>query len=141
MGYLVDTNVFCESVKPRPNESVLQWLSDHERELHLSTITIAEIRRGIERLDEGKRKEDFKEWLSQINTSMKGNILGFNRSVAHVWGQMQGQLDRQGIRLAAFDGLIAATAVRYGLKVVTRNVKNFQLAPIEVVNPFPDTAD
>jgi len=136
MSYLVDTNVFSERLKPRPNRRVVSWLERHEAEIHVSTITIAEIRRGIERLPDGKRKERFGEWLSSITRTMHGSVLSFNRSVAHVWGQMQGRLDGEGITLAAFDGIIAATAIRHNLTVCTRNVRDFARAGIEVFNPF-----
>lgn len=59
MSYLVDTNVFSELAKPKPDARVVQWLRDHEHELYVSTITIGEIRRGIEGLPSGKKgKQD-----------------------------------------------------------------------------------
>lgn len=137
MDFLVDTNVFSEKLKRNPQAAVVQWLAENEANLFVSTITIAEIRRGIERLPQGRRREEFQSWLAEIGHTMKGSILGFNRSVAHVWGQMQGKLDSEGIRLAAFDGLIAATALRYDLTVVTRNTRDFENAPVRVLNPFP----
>ena len=139
MSFLVDTNVFSEKLKKDPHPDVFSWLADHESELFISTITIAEIKRGIERLPEGKRKEAFQAWLSEIGRVMKGSILSVNRSVAHTWGQMQGQLDKKGIQLAPFDGMIAATAVRYDLTVVTRNTKDFELASVRLLNPFDVT--
>ena len=56
MSYLVDTNVFSELAKSKPDSQVIEWLRDHEPELYLSTITIGELRRGIENLPAGKRK-------------------------------------------------------------------------------------
>jgi predicted nucleic acid-binding protein len=137
MDFLVDTNVFSEQLKRTPDAAVLEWLRENESKLFVSTITIAEIRRGIESLGERRRREEFESWLAQIGYTMKGSILSFNRSVAHVWGQMQGKLDTQGIRLSAFDGLIAATAVRYDLTVVTRNTRDFENAPVRLLNPVP----
>ncbi len=126
MSYLVDTNVFSEKLKPRPNEKVMACLAESESELFVSTLTIAEIRRGIERLPEGKRRDQFQQWLTTLSQTMAGSILSFNRAVAHTWGQMQGQLDLKGIKLSSFDGIIAATAIRHGLIVVTRNERDFQ---------------
>ncbi len=139
MNYLVDTNVFSEQLKPKPEVIVLDWLSENEAPLFVSTVTIAEIRRGIEGLPDGRRREQFQSWLSSINRTMRDSILSFTRSVAHVWGQMQGQLDRDGIRLSPFDGMIAATAIQRGLTVVTRNVKDFRHAPVRILNPFDDS--
>jgi predicted nucleic acid-binding protein len=137
MSYLVDTNVFCEKLKREPSDRVVSWISRHEPDLFISVITIAEIRRGIDRLPDGsKRRAELQTWLSGICHVMKGNILSLNRSIAHVWGQMQAELDRRGVILSSFDGLIAATAVRYDLTVVTRNIQNFRLAPVKILNPF-----
>ena len=119
MIYLVDTNVFSEMLKRRPNAGVLDWLREHEHHIAVSTITIAEIRRGIERLTDGKRRDDFEAWLGKICVSMRGNLLSFNRATAHVWGQMQGRLDAEGIRLSAVrhsdcrDGSTASANRRY----------------------------
>ena len=140
MSYLVDTNVFSEQLKPRPSRRVIRWLEENESEIYVSTITIAEIRRGIERLPEGKRKDRFSEWLSTITRTMRGSVLSFNRSVAHVWGQMQGRLDGEGITLSAFDSIIAATAIRHDLAVCSRNVRDFQRTGVTVINPFEDTS-
>ena len=136
MSFLVDTNVFSEKLKRKPDAAVVRWLAENEANLFVSTITIAEIRRGIERLPEGVRRDEFQQWLAQIGRTMKGSVLGFSRSVAHVWGQMQGQLDAKGIRLSPFDGLIAATAIRYDLVIVTRNARDFASAPVRLLNPF-----
>ena len=136
MNYLVDTNVFCEQLKQKPDPKVIQWLIDHESNLFVSTVTIAEIRRGIERLPDGKRKTEFGDWLQEFSHQMKGSLLSFNRSVTHIWGQMQGNLDQKGILIPQFDGIIAATAMRYNMPLVTRNVKDFKHAPIKVIDPF-----
>ena len=53
MSFLVDTNVFSEPAKPRPEKRVVAWLRQHESELYISAITIGELRRGIEQLPDG----------------------------------------------------------------------------------------
>ena len=136
MSFLVDTNVFSEKFKRRPNAKVVSWLAENESELFVSTLTIAEIRRGIERLPEGERRDQLQQWLASLSRTMAGSILSFNRAVAHTWGQMQGRLDKQGIKLSPFDGLIAATAMRHGLTVVTRNEHDFKNARVKTLNPF-----
>ena len=136
MSYLVDTNVFSELVKSKPDDMVVQWLRDHEPELYISTVTIGEIRRGIERLPSGKRKTGLLSWLKGLCNRMDGRILSFNTSTAHVWGQMVARCDKDGIMLPTADSQLAATAQRHGLMMVTRNVDDFKNAGVKLVNPF-----
>ena len=136
MSYLVDTNIFSEPVKPNPEPKVVEWLRSHERELYVSTVTIGEIRRGIERLPEGKRKTQLRAWLQTLCDCMKGRVLSFNTSTAHVWGQLKAKWDKAGISVPSLDSQIAATAQRHGLTVVTRNTSDFDKTGVKVLNPF-----
>lgn len=111
-------------------------LRKHERELYISTVTIGEIRRGIEHLPEGKRKTQLRAWLQSICDCMKGRVLSFNISTAHVWGQLKAKWDKAGIRVPSLDSQIAATAHRHGLTVVTRNTSDFDKSGVKVLNPF-----
>lgn len=136
MSYLVDTNVFSEPARPRPEAEVVAWLREHEAELYVSSITIGEIRRGIERLPDGKRKTQLRAWLTALCDCMRGRILSFNTSTAHVWGQLKAGWDRAGVAVPSLDSQIAATAQRHGLTVVTRNVTDFERTGVKVLNPF-----
>ncbi|MES2705751.1 MAG: type II toxin-antitoxin system VapC family toxin [Verrucomicrobiota bacterium] len=137
MSYLVDTNVFSEPVKPKPDPQVVEWLRKNESLLHVSTITIGELRRGIERLADGKRKAQLHQWLQAICECMKGRVLSFNASTAHVWGQMKAKWDRGGFVVPSLDSQLAATAHRYALTIVTRNTSDFQKTGVKLLNPFP----
>ncbi len=75
-------------MKTKPDDSVVKWLRDHEPELYIRTVTIGEIRRGIEGLSVGKRKAGLQTWLTDLCDRMAGRILSFNTSTAHVWGRM-----------------------------------------------------
>lgn len=141
MDYLVDTNVFSELVKSQPDASVVKWLRDHEHRLYISTLTIGEIRRGIEGLAAGKKKAGLQTWLTGLCTRMEGRILSFNTSVAHVWGQLVACCDKGGISLPSTDSQLAATAHRHGLTVVTRNVADFKNAGVKLLNPFAGDAN
>lgn len=136
MSYLVDTNIYSEPVKPKPEPKVVEWLRKHERELYISTVTIGEIRRGIERLPEGKRKAQLRLWLQSICDCMKGRVLSFNISTAHVWGQLKAKWDKAGINVPSLDSQIAATAHQHGLTVVTRNTADFNKTGVKILNPF-----
>ena len=136
MSYLVDTNVFSEQAKPEPDGKVLEWLRKHERELYVSSITIGEIRRGIERLPDGKRKTQLRSWLQALCDCMQGRVLSFNTSTAHVWGQLKAKWEKSGITVPSLDSQIAATASRHSLTIVTRKTADFKTTGIKVLNPF-----
>lgn len=136
MSYLVDTNVFSELAKSRPDAQVVAWLRDHEQDIYVSTITIGELRRGIERLPSGKRKTALQSWLTGLCKRMEGRILSFNTSAAHVWGQLVAAWEKSGITVPSLDSQIAATAYRRGLTVVTRNISAFQQTEVKLLNPF-----
>jgi toxin FitB len=135
VSYLVDTNVFSELARPKPDGNVVAWLRANESELYVSTITIGEIRRGIERLPSGKRKTQLRVWLMALCESLKGRILSFNTSTAHVWGQLKADWDKKGTVVSSLDGQIAATAHRHQLVLVTRNVADFARSGVKLVNP------
>ena len=136
MSFLADTNVFSEPVKPKPDAKVVAWLRAHESQLYVSTITIGEIRRGIERLPNGKRKTQLRAWLQALCDCMKGRVLSFNTSTAHVWGQLKAQWDRVGIVVPSLDSQLAASAQRHQLTLVTRNTADFGRTGVKLLNPF-----
>ena len=136
MSYLVDTNVFSESARREPDPKVVAWLREHEAELYVSSITIGEIRRGIERLPDGKRKTRLQHWLQALGKIMKGRILSFNTSTAHVWGQLKAKWERSGVIIPSLDSQIAASAQRHSLIVVTRNISDFEESGVKTFNPF-----
>lgn len=136
MNYLVDTNVFCEPAKPNPNANVVAWLRANESSIYVSAITIGEIRRGIERLPSGKRKTQLRAWLVALCDCMKGRVLSFNTSTAHIWGQLKAKWDTAGLGISSLDSQIAAIAQRHQLIVVTRNITDFAKTGVKLLNPF-----
>lgn len=138
MSYLVDTNVFSELAKAKPDAQVVAWLRGHEPELYLSTITLGELRRGIESLPTGKRKAALQSWFTGLCRRMEGRILSFNTSTAHVWGQLVATWDKKGTSVPSLDSQLAATAHRYNLTMVTRNIADFQNTGVKLFNPFED---
>jgi len=139
VNYLVDTNVASEPTKPKPNAQVLAWLQTHWREFYVSSITIAEIRRGIELLPTGRKKATLEVWFAEFCKRMRKRIMSFNATTAHVWGQLAANWERNGSGVPVFDGQIAATAHRHKLTVVTRNISDFEKTGVRVINPFGDS--
>lgn len=131
--YLLDTNVVSELRRPKPHGAVLAWIAaTDERMLAISAITIGEIQRGIEaaREQDSARARMIEVWLGQLMQSM--SVLPLDGQCMIQWAKL---MHRRPSHLIA-DAMIAATATVHGLIVVTRNVKDFELFPVKVLNPF-----
>lgn len=135
MSYLIDTNVICELTKVKQNERVVEWFKCvQDRDLYLSVLTIGEIRKGIGKTVEVKKKEKIRMWLEQdLTTWFADRVLPIDQQVANKWGMLQTLSSKT---LPAIDSLIAATALHFDLLLVTRNIKDFNYAGLEVINPF-----
>jgi toxin FitB len=134
----LDTNVVSEWVKPRPDVGVTQWLHEaDEDELFLSAVTLAELRYGVERLKNGRRREQLEEWLGgDLAERFEGRILGVEERVAESWGRIMARSEARGKQLGIVDGFLAATAETYQLVVVTRDVKAFEGFVPDIYNPW-----
>lgn len=138
MNYLLDTNVVSEFPKPRPNEGVLAWLDKiNEESVFLSVVTIAELRRGIERLPVGRRRRLLDEWLQRdLRERFRERIVPVDAEVADACGKLMAMCEGLGRRIEVADALIAATAEVHKLALVTRNVSHFQTTVKHVVSPW-----
>ena len=135
MSYLVDTNVISELVRPKPAKTVLAWFENIPSEaLHISVLTLGEIRRGVEQMPDGARREKLRLWLEHELVDWFGTrILLVDIPVADRWGRLVAQMGRP---VPSIDSLLAATALHYELRLVTRNQKDFDYPGLEVVNPW-----
>lgn len=139
MRYLLDTCVLSEVVKSAPDVNVIQWFQARKpHELCISAMTWGELRRGVARLPESKRRSELTLWLEQLEAGFEDRILAFDQKTSEVWAQMIVQAEAQGKSMAAFDSVIAATARACDCKLVTRNVRDFAHAGIDVLNPWQD---
>jgi predicted nucleic acid-binding protein len=137
MRLLLDTCVLSELRKPDREELVVRVISAlPDQYLYVSVLTVGEIVKGIALLDESKKKRDLKAWLLGLETQFEERILGIDAETAEIWGQSTAAAALNGISIPAVDGLIAATAVRHGLTVATRNIRHFQECGAKVINPW-----
>lgn len=134
MSFLVDTCAISELIKPRPSPAVATWFEGAVPDsLFVSVLTMGEIRKGIEKLARGHRRTSLATWLeTQLPSWFENRILPVDVAMADEWGRL---LARQN-NIPAVDGLIAATALRHRLTVVTRNEKDFALTGVDLVNPW-----
>ncbi len=135
MSYLIDTNVLSELRRKAPDTGVVEWFSDRSpATLHLSVLTLGEIRKGIEGIGNERRRQSLVDWLeTDLRSFFTGRILSVDESVADRWGRLVAQARRP---LPAIDSLLAATALEHDLVLVTRNVKDFAGLPVQVFNPW-----
>ena len=137
MKYLLDTCVISELAKPVPERKVLNWLNGTPSEvLLLSVVTIGEIRKGLTKLPDSKRKENLTLWLNTLLEDYQPRILPVDLAVADNWGLIQGNAEMAGSPMSSIDGLIAATAYTHNLTVVTRNESDFSAARVPIINPW-----
>ena len=135
MTYLLDTNVLSETRKRQPAAGVIGFIAATQQDrLHVSVLTLGEIEQAITRVrGRGDRRQaaDLERWLRDVEAGFADRILPVTLPVAAAWGRQQ-----YAQPLPLVDALIAATARVHGLTVVTRNVKDFELAGVQVLNPF-----
>ncbi|MCI5132125.1 MAG: type II toxin-antitoxin system VapC family toxin [Candidatus Electrothrix sp. EH2] len=137
MNYLLDTCVISELVKPRPNTAVTDWLARIPADrLFLCSLTIGELKRGITRLTDSKKKNRLMMWLETLLADYGDRILPVDRAVAEAWGIMQARAEDSGQRMSITDGYIAATASVYQMTVVTRNEGDFSPSHQAILNPW-----
>jgi len=135
MSYLVDTNVLSELRRREPDPGVVDWFAQRPATtLCLSVLTLGEIRKGIDPLSDDDRKLKLLDWLEvELPAFFSGRILPVDAAVADRWGRLIAQAGRP---RPAIDSLLAATALTHGLKLVTRNVRDFDFPGLEAINPW-----
>ncbi len=137
MKYLLDTCVLSELIKPEPNPAVLAWINARsDTELLTAAMVLAELHRGVAKLTASRRKQDLTDWLEKLQKALDSRVLPFTLQTAEHWAAMCARAESVGKTIAAFDSIIAASAVEHGLALVTRNVEDFAAVPVVIVNPW-----
>ena len=134
MTFLVDANVLSEPTRPAPAAKVIEWLRDNEREIAIDPIVLGEIRFGIHLLHAGKRRQRLEHWFNEGVSRIV--CLAWDAGVGLRWAKLLADLRGRGQAMPIKDSLVAATALRHGLTVVTRNIADFKKAGVTVINPF-----
>jgi predicted nucleic acid-binding protein len=125
-------------VKKKPNPNVLKWFADQdELSMYLSVITFGELRKGIEKLPDSKKKKELNQWVKEdLNHRFKNRVLNINMEEVNRWGKILATAEKNGKPLPAIDSLIAATAQVHDLTVVTRNTQDMKGSGVEVIDPW-----
>jgi len=139
LKYLLDTNAVSEATKTHPDPKCVAWLEAHRGQCAISSITLAELRYGIERRTFGKEKSRLEKAFAFLLQDYHGRFYEFDCMVASEWGRYAAQLETEfgsdwWKQFDLRDTQIAAIAREYGLTVATRNQKDFPFCDKE--NPF-----
>ena len=137
-GFLLDTNVISELVKPRPEANVASWIeATDESLLYLGVLTLGEIRRGISVLRQSRRRATLEAWLDKdLRERFEERLLAIDHEVADRWGLLTAAARNKGIVLPVIDGLLAATALEHNLTLVTRDTGQIPSMGVAVFNPW-----
>lgn len=137
--FLLDTNAISEPKRARPNAGVVTWLGEQLlSDLHLSVITVGELRRGIVRLEPSRRRDDLDFWLEDMILRYDERILPVDLDVTERWASLAEAQRAAGRVSEMTDELIAATAHVHGLTIVTRNVRHFENTGCRVLSPWSE---
>lgn len=138
-AYLLDTNVLSETVRARPDPGVIQWLEGlAPQQLHVSVLTLGEIRKGALLASDPARSRKLLRWLdTELRDWFEDRVLGIDEAVSARWADL---LARAGRPVPAIDSLLAATAAQHGLVMATRNVRDFEALPVGVFSPWVESA-
>jgi toxin FitB len=136
---ILDTNVVSELMRPAPAPVVLAWLRQQTgSNLFTTAITAAEIRYGIARLPNGKRRDDLAHAASEVFTAFPDQVLPFDDAAASAYADLVAQRERLGAPIDGFDGQIAAICHSHHAMLATRNVKDFHHTGITTTDPWQD---
>jgi toxin FitB len=136
-GYLLDTNVISETIKPHADTDVLAFLAEIRPFLVcVSALTIGELRRGVaaRRGRDTSHAERLAVWVDGIERTYSERILSVDSVIARLWGELSARRS-----LPVVDTILAATALAHDLALVTRNVRNVATTGVQVINPWRPT--
>ena len=139
-GWLLDTNVLSELRRPKPERRVLAFVAAQPLELlHVSVVTLAEIRFGIEIVPDANRRAELGEWLAhKLRPMFDGRVLPVSEDIMFKWRLLVEEGRKIGHTFSQPDLIIAATALHHGLRVVSRDTADYVKTRVRLFNPWVD---
>jgi toxin FitB len=134
VSYLVDTDVLSLLERKRVPAKLASWIREHEEEIFLSVVSLAELQFGLERAPES-HKSSLASWLSGVRPKLAPATEDLNEPVLVRWKELLARLKAQKRTMTCEDSLIAATALFHGHTIATRNTRHFEPACVPVFDP------
>lgn len=137
-GWLLDTNVLSELRRPKPDARVVAFVSGQPLDLlYVSAVTFAEIRFGIELIKDAGRRMELNEWLEhKLRPMFEDRVLEISEDVMLKWRLLVEEGRKRGHTFSQPDLIIGATALHHGLTIVSRDVSEYEMANVPVLNPW-----
>lgn len=138
MKYLLDTSVISELISTQPNPNVVEFVDSLDQEdIYLSTITVGEVAKAIQKQPDPSRKQSLQKWLYQdLLVRFDGRIISLDSNIMIRWGQLSAKVESIGVEFPAIDAMIAAIVLTHEMVLVTMYENDFKDTEIEVVNPW-----
>jgi predicted nucleic acid-binding protein len=138
LSFLLDTCAISELTKKSPNQGLIDWIANQEEyRLYLSVLTIGEITKGIKKLNDYSKQVQLQQWVEQeVIMRFQHRLLPINTEICEKWGILLGESEQVGIKIPNIDALIASTAYVHNLKIITRNINDFEKCKVDVINPW-----
>ena len=139
MKVLLDTCVLSELRHPKGNPAVRRAVEVlGEEDLFISVVSVGEITKGINLLPASHKKRALAAWLQTLERHFADRLVPIDVETCRIWGELTAAAQKKGRTVHAMDGLIAATALRHGLQVMSRNTPDFESTGVLLLNPWPD---
>ena len=137
-GWLLDTNILSELRRPRPEPKVVAFVAAQPLEsLHLSSVTLAEIRFGIELVADANRRAELTDWLAhKVRPMFAQRVLPVTEDIMFKWRLLVGEGRKVGHTFSEPDLIIAATALEHGLTLVSRDTREYERARVPIFDPW-----
>lgn len=140
MKVLLDTCTLAELRLPKGHPSVKSAVKEiPEDDLYLSVLSVGEIGKGIALLAAGRKKNALSSWLVALESQFGDRILAVDLETSRIWGELTARAQKSGVIIPGTDGLLAATALRHGLHVMTRNTRHFKATGALILDPWQNT--
>jgi toxin FitB len=136
--WLLDTNVLSELRRPRPDRGVVQFVGAQPLDaLHVSVVTFAEIRFGIELVADITRRIELNEWLeNKLRPMFDDRVLEITEDIMLTWRLLVEEGRKRNHTYSQPDLIIAATALHHGLTLVSRDTSDYEMAKVPTLNPW-----
>ena len=135
---VIDTNVLSDTMRPVPSPAVVAWLNRQDiKTLYITAVSLAELRFGVARLDDGRKKADLSKRLDlMLKLVFEDRILPFTAAAAQVFADRMAAARRNGTAVSFQDGMIAATVAANGFSIATRDINPFDAMGVSILNPW-----